>query len=775
MRRIWWGGWRWPILSMRLVKGCNGWRSKSLLMVSIFLLAGLGGEAQRGRPPGAASRETASIAAFEIGDAPGGVRWASLLDYYRRVDQQSDRLEMRELGRTTQGRRQVALFISAPHNLAALNRIGGPVINKPSGDAGAPAKGPLVVLLTAGQERFEVEGTLALTRLLHRLLTERSPALTRILDEVVVIVVPSLDPDGTDISAEQFAGSPGSTPVAINRNGDGELGRDFDAFTLVETQLLVDKVLNQRRPHVWYNVRQGGTAGSKPIYLTTSLLARQLLRNGRIEAKKERLGSPAAWSRQHATLYIEAQAAGRGASSTLSASKSGPAPSAELANLLPIESAAFNFLEQVLQHSGAIMAERHRLVTPHAASGRERRWPAAYLLPEPMVPDSISQAYQRLTDGLREVTGSEDEQHAKTEALYNEAVAEPSTSREIRYFYQTEGLDRMLAILKRGGIEVRRTDQELTLNGRTWPRGTHIVRMDQPFAAFAHELLDPLSGESPGGGSLPLLLNVEVVRVDEPVQVESRPEPMAVVIQERVRENGGVRVGVYRAQPAVADEGWIRWLFDQYRFGYVSLTEKELGEPDMATRFDALILPDQAVGELERGRSAGAAAGGIGAAGIRGLRGFVEAGGTLITFNRASVFAVRHLKLPIRTRVGSGAGSASILRIEVDPADPLALGVGRESIACFENGPVFEVTDQQRARVVARYPVGKGRPLWLDGQGPSLAQLAQLGDRAALVEVRLGRGRVILFGFRPLYRGRSLANYPFIFNALMTSGRSGNQ
>jgi len=210
------------------------------------------------------------------------------------------------------------------------------------------------------------------------------------------------------------------------------------------------------------------------------------------------------------------------------------------------------------------------------------------------------------------------------------------------------------------------------------------------------------------------------------------------------------------------------------------LTAKDLGEPDMATRFDALILPDQAIGELERGPSAS----GIGAAGIRGLREFVAAGGTLITFNRASSFAVRHLKLPVRTLGGSGAGSAAILRLELDPADPLSLGVGRESIACFEDGPVFEIMDRQRARVVAGYqvgqvgpvgpvgPVGKGRPLRLDAQSPLPEQLR---GRAALVEVSLGRGRVILFGFRPLYRGRSLANYPFIFNALMTSGRSGNQ
>ena len=49
-----------------------------------------------------------------------------------------------------------------------------------------------------------------------------------------------------------------------------------------------------------------------------------------------------------------------------------------------------------------------------------------------------------------------------------------------------------------------------------------------------------------------------------------------------------------------------------------------------------------------------------------------------------------------------------------------------------------------------------------------------LGDqlirgKAAMVEAKLGKGRVILFGFRPQYRGQSLATFPLLFNAILTS------
>jgi ribosomal protein S18 acetylase RimI-like enzyme len=86
------------------------------------------------------------------------------------------------------------------------------------------------------------------------------------------------------------------------------------------------------------------------------------------------------------------------------------------------------------------------------------------------------------------------------------------------------------------------------------------------------------------------------------------------------------------------------------------------------------------------------------------------------------------------------------------------------SIAWAEDSPVFEISDDKQAarvRVIARYPL-KSDPL-LSGY---LLGGEKIKGKAALVEVALGRGRVYLFGFRPQYRGQSLATYPLLFNAL---------
>ena len=167
--------------------------------------------------------------------------------------------------------------------------------------------------------------------------------------------------------------------------------------------------------------------------------------------------------------------------------------------------------------------------------------------------------------------------------------------------------------------------------------------------------------------------------------------------------------------------------------------------------------------------------GGLGAEGVKALREFVEQGGTLVCLNRASDFAIEQFKLPVRDVVDGLPRTdfyvpGSILRIELDTSDPIAKGMPKESIAWAENSPVFELVrtgsgsdrvDPSNVHVIAWYPKDKDPLLsgWLLGGD-------RIKGKAALVEVGLGKGRIILFGFRPQYRGQSLATYPLFFNAI---------
>ena len=174
--------------------------------------------------------------------------------------------------------------------------------------------------------------------------------------------------------------------------------------------------------------------------------------------------------------------------------------------------------------------------------------------------------------------------------------------------------------------------------------------------------------------------------------------------------------------------------------------------------------------------------GGVGKEGVDNLKKLVEAGGTLVFLNRSSDFAIEQFDLPIRDVTKGLARKdfyipGSILRTELDLTSPIAKGMPKESIAWFENGPVFEelrvtplgvnapgdlTPKGVTLNVIARYP-SDPKQILLSGWALGAEKIA---GKAALVEVKIGKGKIILFGFRPQYRGQSLATYPLLFNAI---------
>ncbi len=164
--------------------------------------------------------------------------------------------------------------------------------------------------------------------------------------------------------------------------------------------------------------------------------------------------------------------------------------------------------------------------------------------------------------------------------------------------------------------------------------------------------------------------------------------------------------------------------------------------------------------------------GGVGKEGVENLRKFVEAGGTLVFLNDSSDFAIEQFNLPVKD-VTKGLPRkdfyipGSILRIELDTKHPIAKGMPEQSIAWFEDSPAFEIQTDPLAlsnnfKIIATYPKDP-KDILLSGWALGAEKLA---GKAALVEFTIGKGKIVLFGFRPQYRGQSLATFPLLFNSL---------
>jgi hypothetical protein len=222
------------------------------------------------------------------------------------------------------------------------------------------------------------------------------------------------------------------------------------------------------------------------------------------------------------------------------------------------------------------------------------------------------------------------------------------------------------------------------------------------------------------------------------------------------------------------DEGWTRWLLESYRIAFTSLYNADVRAGDLRSRYDVIVIADMGTGTIVDGFAVGSVppryAGGIGAEGIRELDAFVRAGGTLVTLNGSSDFAIERLHLPVRNVVDEApreeyfAGGA-IVELLADPSHPVMSGMQERSKVFVGSSPVFTTEDGFRGRVLAKY-AEQGSPL-LSGYflGESFVQ-----GYAAGLEVEHGEGRVILLGMRPQWRGQPFGTFKVLFNAALYSG-----
>jgi hypothetical protein len=218
------------------------------------------------------------------------------------------------------------------------------------------------------------------------------------------------------------------------------------------------------------------------------------------------------------------------------------------------------------------------------------------------------------------------------------------------------------------------------------------------------------------------------------------------------------------------DEGWTRYVFDTFNVPYESLRDAAMREGNLRARSDVIILPSERARGNTDDLSSDSGPGGLSPAAVESLRRFAEEGGTLICFDASCETVIKQFQLPLRNVLDGLRSSdfycpGSILRINVNTSDPISRSMSNDVDAYFINSSAFETTadGESRVRVVARY-AGKDvlRSGWLLGE-------KYLAGKIALAEVSMGKGRVILFGFRPQHRGQTWGTFPFIWNSIMSS------
>jgi hypothetical protein len=329
------------------------------------------------------------------------------------------------------------------------------------------------------------------------------------------------------------------------------------------------------------------------------------------------------------------------------------------------------------------------------------------------------------------------------------AVEPPGRVARGRFGYRIDGREnagfRAVNLLWNAGVSVRRAT----------PSGDWIVPADAAVAEIARTT------------------GVGFLAVDQDPAASSQPARR-------------LRVGLFqRYLGGNIDEGWTRWLLEDFKFPYTTVRDAELKAGNLTAKYDVIILPSDRLATMTGEAAARPSPfqssptdypeeyrSGFGQEGVAGLDAFVKAGGTLITFGEAGDLAITKLGLPVKNALADLStkefwSPGSTLHVKVDRSNRYAWGMPERALAAFLTGSqVYEVVPGPRNHTVRRIVEFIDRDLlqsgWLIGE-------RHLANKATMISVEHGKGTVLMIGFRAQHRAQTHGTFKLVFNALVGS------
>jgi Zinc carboxypeptidase len=825
-----------------------------IYLVLIVVLASFSATsfAQRSTLQSSAIPSPKSVLGFTPGDDRTIAGWPQITDYFERLDRASDRVLVQTLGQSTLKRPLIVAFISARENILALpkykeiqQQLADP--RKVTGDLQRDrlfANGKTVVAISCSIHSTEIVASQMSMQLAYELATAQDAATREILQNTILLLIPSPNPDGIDIVANWYRktlGTPyeGREPPELYHHYAGhDDNRDWFMLNLKETQQITRLLWHDWFPQIVYDVHQQGSNGSRffipPFYdppnpNISPLLLRQVgLIGHKVAADLQAAGfkgvltnalydtwwhggfrtapyfhnsigilSEAASARLMTPAPVTTEQLARSSTrgmrnateSTTNFPDPWPAGQWRPRDIMDMEMiAARSILEMAAKFRGEYLRNFYELGRKNIESATNKGEAQAYLIPAGQARDeAVAKLIGSLIDQGVEVFRLDRELHA--------VLATPVVRRTNPIAEKVGSYRRLASVSSSGMQEVPLGSYIIFL---AQPQRTNILALFEP-QIYPNRLTAQGEAERPydvAGWTLPLQMGVDAPAVVAIKEAANERKLTLLKDANEVRADLAlalkkgdespiknplkqpVRVGIYKGSMGNMDEGWTRFAFDTFNVPYTSIRDVDMRQGGLNSKYDAVIFPSQAATQIINGNAAGTLpaeyTGGISESGVKNLKEFVNNGGMLICFDNACDLAIKQFNLPLRNTLEGVRSSefycpGSIVALDVDNKHPIAALLPSSLPAYFINSSAFTAASDANVRVIARY--AKENVLlsgWLLGED-------KLQGQIALAEVGVGKGRIVLFGFRPQHRGQSWATLPLIWNALSSAITSSSE
>lgn len=785
---------------------------------------------------------------FTPGDDYKLADYGEISSYFRQLAQVSPRIRVVEIGESEGGKPIQLAFISSEENLKQLERWRAMSRQMALGEVPAEearriaAEGKAVVWIDCGLHSSEVAPAQHAPHLAYRMITEETAETRRIRDNVILMLLPIINPDGHDLTVHWYRSNVGTPhelaalPRLYHKYAGHDNNRDWFMMNLKETRHVSRVLYQEWFPQIVYNQHQTSPFPSRiflPPYaepLNPNIPAAVMEGIGAIgAAMRERFARE---NKPGALSYIGFDAWWNGGLRST--------PAFHNMHGILTETALYGYATPGEYKASEFPARfANGIPTKAPTVFYSLPWMGGRWTLRDAVEYNLTADFALLDYAARNA----DQFLLKAWEMARKNIDAGGAGAPYAYVapqdqHDAWSLKEMLWRLQAGGVQVQRATAPFTADGRQYPAGTYVLPAGQPFRSYLLDLMEPqkypelrLGETGPtkrpydvAGWTLPYLMGVQVDRVQDRFQaqletvVKVEPAPPTldfrqngafIEVARRLKQGQGVRRaanGAFLAQgeagwaeakwelrtPRVAlyepftpnmDAGWTQWVLDHFEVPYVLAKNDELRAGGLRAKYDVLILASQSVQGILHGFRSGEKTtrpnsqqrpeytGGLGVEGVERLQEFVREGGTLIAFDQAADLPLDMFPLGVRG-VLRGAGSGwyspgSLLRATVDATHPIGFGMPAEAMIMTTGGQAFEITltDEANRGARATRPVVWYAKKDLLASGWVSGANAVLG-KPALVEARLGEGRVVLFGFRAQFRAQSFATFKLLLNAI---------
>ncbi len=826
---------------------------------------------------------------FKVGADKKLFGWETVVNYLGILDEKSERVSVQNLGESTLGNPFIMVFISSPMNLMNLAKYqnlqkqAASPYHLTDDDARELARqNKVFVMITLNIHSTEIASSQESIELAYKLATENSPRIKRILDNVIILLIPSMNPDGMNLVVNwyhKYVDTPheGSRlPYLYHHYAGHDNNRDWFMMNLVETRLVSKEMYQNWFPQIIYDQHQMRAQGAR-LFLPP--YADPLNPN------------------VHPLVYVQMNKFGKHIASDLQAQ-----------NFRGIVTDAFytawwqgtsvmtpwwhNMLGILSEVAGAQIATP--LYFPKGSlKGRDPGlfdykqqmnfidpWPGGWWRLRDIINYEIA-----ITLSLLDLAAQE-----KETIIYNfckmnkDAIEKGRSEAPFAFIIPRQQHDsitalQMLNILRQGGVEIQEATTDFFAGNLRVQKGDFVILLSQPFRPYIKDLLEPqkypdLRKTASGppirpydlaGWTLPLMMGVKTVQVDESFETDLTklksipfPQPkleqekanylishktnrsfnlvnrllkdgkkvywlknaidideqhwepgtiyvpakemktekmqrlveqLSLEIKQTVKSLQGqvayrlkpVKLGIYQPWTANIDEGWTRFVLEKFEFPFVPIDNTKIKNGGLKRAFDAIILPDMEPQKIINGLKIAKPdiyspqvpkeyQHGIGSEGVEKLKNFVTKGGTLIVLDSACDLVIEQFGLPVENVLKNVKDTAffcpgSLLEIAVDNTEPIAYGMPKKAAALFAKSPTFRPFHwTKRTGVIAHYP--DRNPLlsgWILGD-------EKIRGLVAALDIPMGKGRVVLLGFRAQNRAQTHGTFKLLLNAIHLSG-----